>query len=430
MVKRCISLCVVVIMTCIITGCSGVKNAENVDTPAAAETETQAVDIPEIVSIPPEESAGIMKKSVNSFNWDLFEKCDPEENLFYSPYCLVSALALTDLCAAGTTKEEIEKGLYIDDYAGFLGEYKGFNEREQSKTAYLNTANGIFIDSSLKLSTSYEEVFKEPAKECFNGEFRNVDFKNDLDGAKDEISSWVNDATEGMIPDYDPGAKKDTVADILSAVYFYGEWQSKFLADDTFPESFHGTKGDNEVDTMHMSESYFRYVENSNGITAIALPYEGSRYEMDILMQADPEDKDAPAPKDKETVEEVLNALDNAVETEIYTLALPKFKLDLKIDGLKEKLQSMGMKTMFTENADLSGLADNIMISDICHRAVVEVDEEGSRAAAVTEVMASVTSVMVEDKPLIEFIVDKPFIFLTRDWESGVILFTGRINDI
>ena len=428
--RRKLFLCAAVTALCLITGCSGARTGDNTDVPAATENVSEAVVIPEIESIPPGESTGIMKKAVNSFNWDIYDRCGPEGNLFYSPYCIVSAMALADLGAAGNTKEEIEKALCIEDYPAFLGEFKGFNEREQSGKAYLNTANGIFIDSSLKLSSSYEEAFKDPAKACFNGEFRNVDFKNDPDGAKNIISSWVSDATGGMIPDYDPGATKDTVADILSAVYFYGEWQSKFTADSTFPEAFHGTEGDREVDTMHMAESQFRYVEDENGITAIALPYEGGQYEMDILMQADNGAKESLVLKDKDTAEEVLNALDNAMITDIYTLALPKFRLDLKIDGLKEKLESMGIKTLFTENADLSGLAKDIMISDICHRAVVEVDEEGSRAAAVTEVMACVTSVMEEDRPRIEFIVDKPFIFLIRDRESGVILFTGRINNI
>ena len=395
-----------------------------------ATDESEAETVPGIEAIDPEDSKGIMKNTVNSFNWDLFNYYDREENLFFSPYCLVSALVLTDLGAAGDTRSEIEKSLYIEDYNGLLGELKGYLEREEKESAYLRTANGLFIDGSLKTSPSYEKAFKETAVNDLHGEFRTVDFRNDTDSVKKEISSWVKDATGGMISDFESGATKDTVADILSAVYFYGEWQTKFQHDNTYTETFKGLKGDSDVEMMHMDRTYFRYTDDTRGIKALALPYEGGEYEMDILMMADPDAKGAPEIPDSETAEEVLSTLDNAGETEIYTLALPKFKLDLELEELKETLKALGMKSMFTEDADFSRLAEDVMISDINHRAAVEVDEEGSRAAAVTEVMATLTSIMEEDEPKTEFIVDRPFVFLIRDRQTGTILFTGRVNGI
>ena len=370
-----------------------------------------------------------IRASVEAFNLKLYNEYEGKGNLFYSPCSIVSALALTDLAARGETKEEMEKALNITDFESFKQEMKAFNERKQSEKAYLKTANGLFIDKNLKLSDSYKEDFEDPAKEYFKGEFRSVDFK-DTETVKQEISRWVSDATEEMIPDYKTAADAETVADILNAVYFYGEWQRKFSGGDTRKDLFRTAEGDKEVDMMYMESEYFRYVSDADGVKAVALPYDDGSYEMDIFMYADPEKKETEGIFDIISGEDILSRLDNADETELSTLALPKFKMDLELEGLKEKLGSMGLERAFSGDADFSILADSLQISDICHRAVVEVDEEGSRAAAVTEVVMKLTSVMPMEEVKEDFIADKPFVFMIRDRESGVILFTGRVNEL
>ena len=377
----------------------------------------------------PPEGTEFMKKSVNSFNWKLYKLCSGDGNLFFSPYGIVSALSLTDLAAAGDTKKEMEESLSIEDMEAFKKEMRYFLSREQGDTAYMKTANGLFIDKSLSLSPSYEKEFKEPAEEFFKGEFRSMDFKNDPAGANKEISAWVKDSTDDMIPDYQAGADSNTVADILNAVYFYGEWQEKFRSKDTSEGTFRGMKGDKETDMMRMRDESFRYVSEIKGVKAVALPYKGSSYEMDIMIAADPDEKDISALLKVDGPEDILEALDNADNTELRMLSIPRFKLDTKLAGLKDMLISMGMSSAFSDSADFSLLAEDIKISDVCHQAVAEVDEEGSRAAAVTEVIMELTSAAPDNGPEEEFIADKPFIFFIRDRESGVILFTGRMND-
>ncbi|MBQ6967091.1 MAG: serpin family protein [Lachnospiraceae bacterium] len=370
-----------------------------------------------------------IKASVEDFNLKLYKECEGKGNLFYSPYSIVSALALTDLAAVGETKEEMEKVLNITDFESFKQEIKAFNGKKQSEKAYLKTANGLFIDKSLELSDNYKADFEDPAKEFFKGEFRSVDFK-DTETVRKEITDWVNDATEEMIPDYSSAAGADTVADILNAVYFYGEWQKKFSANDTWKDPFRTADGDKEVDMMHMDHESFRYISDVDGVKAVALPYDDGSYEMDIFMYADPEKKETEGIFDIISGKDMLSQLDNAEKTELSKLALPKFKMDLELDGLKEKLIAAGMQTAFSEGADFSLLAKNLKISDICHRAVVEVDEEGSRAAAVTELVMELTSMMPMEEKTEDFIADKPFVFMIRDSKSGVILFTGRVNEL
>ncbi len=372
---------------------------------------------------------GELRKAVNSFNRSLYTAYGEEGNIFYSPFSLFSALALTKLSAKGETAEEIEKALSIDDDRELLEEMKAYNGRKQQKNAYFNSANALFIDGSLKLSPGYTEDFKKPAEEYFRGEFKTLDFRGDLEGAKKEISGFVKDKTEGMISDYDPAVSIQTVADILNAVYFYGEWQDKFSSQDTFTDTFHGREGDTDAEMMHKDRESFRYVSDVKGIKAVALPYGNGDYEMDILIRKEDDKKDYSGLFDG-SEEEVLKALDNAPETELRSLMIPKFNMDTELDELKERLKSLGIRRAFKDEADFSLLAENLKITDVSHRAKVEVDEEGSRAAAVTEIVMELTSMAPDDGPEEEFIADRPFVFFIRDRESGIILFTGRVNDI
>ncbi len=368
-----------------------------------------------------------LRLAVNEFAGNLYNAYEGEGNLFFSPFSIESAVALTGLAAKGDTREGIEKALSIKDYDRFKTGMKKFDSREQSDSAYLKNANGLFISDSLKLSEDHEKEFDIPAKEYFDGEFRQVDFQK-TESVKEDIASWVKEKTGDMIPDYEPIVSADTVADILNAVYFYGEWQKSFAHGDTWEQDFHGVREDRTVEMMHMEDRSFRYLSDEGGVKAVALPYKDSDFEMDIFMYADSESRDVSGIFRENSVDGLLNKLDSAEETELSELALPKFRMDLNLEGLKEKLISFGMERAFSDGADFSGLAGDIKISDIAHRAVIEVDEEGSRAAAVTEVMMELTSVPPEEEKKEEFIADRPFVFIIKDRESGVILFMGRFS--
>ncbi len=367
-----------------------------------------------------------LKNAVNGFNWKLYEEAG-DENLFYSAYSIESAIAMADLGASGETKSEIESVLGIDDIGHFSEQYKLFRERENSEKAKLTTANSVWIDNSLKMADNVDEDFNRPAELYFGGELRSVDFRNNADGVKSEISDWVKEKTENLISDYESIASSDTVADILNAVYFYGEWQSKFGADKSYSEEFNGKTGTTNVDMMHNDDGYFRYLADKDGVTAIALPYGEGKVEMDILMSSDTA-KDITDVLKADNADGVFDALDSSGEKEVE-LTLPKFSMDISFDGLDAVLKKLGMKAAFSEGADFSKLAENLYVSGISHRAKIEVDEEGSRAAAVTEMTMETTAFMPEEEKIV-FKADRPFVFVIRDKESGVILFTGRVMDL
>ncbi|MBO6149529.1 MAG: hypothetical protein J6O55_09340 [Lachnospiraceae bacterium] len=370
-----------------------------------------------------------LKQSVNSFNWKLFETLDEKGNHFYSPYGLVSALALADLAAKGDTKAELEELLSVSDLQAFESASEAYTDRKWEDSAKLKNASSIWLDKSLKQSGGAKENFSDPAVKYFKGDFHSVDFRNNAEGAKQDISEWVNKATEGFIPDYAPGVNSDTVADLLNAVYFYGEWDYPFKGEDTFKETFHGLKGDSEIDMMHNDHIDLRYIKDYKGISAIAYPYKDRNIEMDFLIPAEGQGKGIKELLLEAGKDEFFDALDSAEEMNITDLRLPKFNLDITWEGLSGTLKELGLKTAFSDNADFSNLAEELKISDILHRAKLEVDEEGSRAAAVTEIMMELTGAMSVEEP-IEFAVDRPFVLAIRDRESGIILFMGMVNDL
>ena len=369
-----------------------------------------------------------LKNSINTLNWKLYNLCDDDKNLFYSPYSIGSAFAMVDMAAGGETKEGIEKALSISDLDELKERIKEFRERENTDTAKLTNVSSVWLDKSLKLSENVDETFIEPAKLYFGGSVESADFEGNLDEAKSQISEWVSKNTEDMISDYEPIVSEVTKADIINAIYFYGEWESKFAADRTVEGAdFRGLDAAQSVSMMNQSRMYLKYLADEQGMTAAALPYADSAVEMDVIMTADEADKLSDVWKlvDKDSF---FAALDNSPESTIDHLSLPKFTMDETYENLKDQLIGLGMDVAFSDDADFSGLSDEIKISNVAHQAKLEVDEEGSRAAAVTEIMLEALG--AAQGPTIEFIVDRPFIFVIRDVDSGVILFTGRVNNL
>lgn len=376
-----------------------------------------------------------MGASIDKFNWKLFSKMAGDKNLFYSPYSLESALVMADAGAAGSTKEQMEEVLGIDDLDAFLGGYQQFMSRKQADTAKLTTANSLWADKDyIAGSGAVNSAYSDKMKKYMGTELYETSFRSDLNSALSDITNWVGENTGDLIPDYKAIADQDTVIDIINAVYFYGEWQNKFTAQDTSKQDFKGRTATKQADMMSMSDVYFNYYDG-NGFRGLELPYSDGNTVMDLIItDKDDEAKEvgtkwaALADKDKT---DFISSLDSAETKKISSLMLPKFTMDLTAENLKEDLQSLGMKDAFSAgSADFSGIADKLYISDINHRAKIEVDEEGSRAAAVTEVQMALTSMAPDDEEKILFICDHPFIFVIRNKESGVTLFTGMINDL
>ena len=371
----------------------------------------------------------VLRKAVNAFNWAYFDTLDRSGNLFYSPLSLSEALSMVLYGAKGNTAEEMKETLGVEDIETFLSDLKALAGGDYGSENTLIIANSLWADESFTENSGIKEDFLSGLEEKLDAEVRVTDFSHKSEASAKEISEWVSKKTEGFIGNYASGADENTVLDVINAIYFNGKWESEFMKEDTFEEEFRGGKR-TLADMMHLYDGHFKYLEK-DGFSGIELPYKESSLVMDIMMPEDNENLDAGkdwSGLEAEKREEFLEELYASEPSNINILAIPRFDMDITAEDLKGDLEKLGIRDAFDPSAaDLSKIADRIYVSDIAHRAKIEVDEEGSRAAAVTEIEMAVTSVAPSSENRY-FICDRPFVFVIKDGRTGVILFTGLVN--
>lgn len=415
-------------------GCAQMQPAPEAK-PAGEPSAAEAGDAEEKPSAP-EETADIpsmtLPESVSVLNRTIFSalvRNNPDENLFYSPFSLSSALSAAMSGAKGETALQMGQVLGITDIEAFLDSYKAYCDSMPEEGAKLTTANALMLDQSyVRENGPVKEDFTKKLQDKMQAEIRELDFRNDLPSAKKEISDWVEKNTEGMIADYNSSADETTVLDLINAIYFFGEWQEKFAAEDTWNQTFHGKQKDVEVPMMHNHGLYLNYAEKAD-FRALELPYLESGIAMDLIL---PKEETGDADWEAVFAEEndILSALDESEKVKVEALALPKFEEDQSLTGLRDILVQAGMKDAFaSDRADFTGIAPRLYISDVAHRAKIEVDEEGSRAAAVTEVIMALGAAAPEEDPLL-FICDRPFLYVIREVRTNTVLFTGLMNQM
>lgn len=375
-----------------------------------------------------------MADSVNKLNWTLFDamtadKSSGNKSLFYSPYSIESALALADAGAAGDTKTQMEKVMGITSLDDFLKDYNAYRTKKQPDSAKLTTANGVWINTDQLGKNTLKDSYLKNVQGNMGAEVRSEPFTA---RTADEISRWVKKTTDGFISDYKPIVSDQTVVDLINAIYFYGEWAIPFEANATYKENFTGADGKkHSVDMMHQNEGFFRYYANKQ-FRGLELPYRNSDMVMDLVIPTSSSTLDAGAQWAKLSAAQrnsFLKSLDK-VETEpVASLVLPKFTFDNTLNNLPDILAKAGMSDAFdSSKANFDNMAHGLYISDIQHRAKIQVDEEGSKAAAVTEI--AMEKAMLMPQSSITFRCDRPFLYFIRDKSNGMILFTGMVNSL
>lgn len=371
-----------------------------------------------------------VSQSVNELNWKLFDKMTGEDNLFYSAYSIDSAFAMMDAGAKNNTKKQMEKVLGISDIDAFLDQYNAYRTKKMPRTCKLNTANGIWINTDKIPRNGINKGYQLKMKTKMGATVKAEPF---TDNTSREVTQFVNKTTKGFLPDYQSIVTPDKVMDLVNAVYFYGEWETPFDTNDTNKQMFYGNAKPKRVEMMHAYNNEYRYLDNGT-FKAIQLPYQDGKIVMDVILPSGngratnvADLWTRTAAKDREAF---LKNLDGARMEKIRTLALPKIELDQTTDSLPKILQSLGMTDAFGGNADFTGIAPNLYIDSVRHRAKVSVDEKGTKAAAVTEFAVSLTALEPEEERYIDFIADHPFIFVIRDQSNGAELFTGAIHNL
>lgn len=371
-----------------------------------------------------------LKNGINEFSMNMYSALPADENIFYSPYSIASALSMLDVGAGGTTKNELENDLGITDLDKWNDEMKAYLSKDWSQNTFVNTANSVWMNKGTTWAANINSDFLTPAKDYYSGEIYEADFDGQADKVVQNVNNWVSDNTNKMIPEILKEIPGGTVMMLINAVYFEGKWDTPFTEDKTFQSSFYGTDKESVVDMMHLYGEHFAYMDNGE-IKGITLPYDGDNVVMKVFMPTT-DDGDINKLFDKLSNEEkqkLIDSLDDASNVEIDTLQLPKFTDEQSIDGLDDILKNMGIQSAYSESADFSKIADGIAVSSVNHKAKVIVDENGTKAAAETDIMIKETAMMPSEETY-NFIVDKPFVYVIEDQSTGMILFMGRVNSL
>jgi len=267
--------------------------------------------------------------------------------------------------------------------------------------------------------------FVSLTQKYYGAGFNAVDFKNQTESARLTINSWVSEQTKQKINDLlAPGVLTDLTRLVLTnAIYFKGNWAVQFKKEDTHDLPFYLGGGKTVNAPLMYRKGKYKYVE-TDSLQVLELPYFGEELSMVVLL---PKAKDGLAGLENELSADKLDEWLSQAYTNEVMVYLPKFKLESKF-LLNQTLADMGMVDAFSVKADFSGIESKkeLMITAVVHKAFVEVNEEGTEAAAATAVVFGLKSMAVMEP---EFKADHPFIFLIRDNRSGAILFIGRVND-
>ncbi|WP_394698618.1 serpin family protein [uncultured Methanospirillum sp.] len=369
--------------------------------------------------------------SNNKFSYNLFSNLshDPfsaNKNLFFSPFSVFSALAITYEGARNSTAEEMRSVLYLpqNDAArrdGFLE----LNSRVNSPGTDYNLTNGnaLWVERTYPILDDYLNT----SRTWYSVNASNLDFKSNPSGSAGEINTWAEGETAHKIQKLvDPDTlSPDTKLIITNVIYFKGSWAYPFDKNKIENDLFNLSDGRSvPVMMMHNSQNHveYNYIENED-VQVLELPYANGKerhLSMVILL---------PKTSNMSAAEMVLDPgtfsqLQKEMVKKKVQISLPKFTIHERYD-LSQVLSYLGMSDAFSDKADFSGIdgTHNLYISDVVHSSYVDVNEEGTEAAAGSGVVPATLS--IEKNPV--FRADHPFIFVIRDSETGVILFIGKM---
>lgn len=363
----------------------------------------------------------------NQFAFDLYSELNKNEqgNIFYSPYSISAALAMTYEGAKGKTADEMKSVFHFPENEvlrpNFAKIYNDINKKD--KSYQLNTGNALWAQQDYPFLQNYLTTVET----YYGGKAANLDFIKEPEKSRQTINSFIEEQTNNKIKDLLPQGSIDSSIRLVltNAVYFKGTWEWEFDKSDTIDQDFKITP-DNvvQVPMMHMKndKARFNYADLED-LQILELPYKGNDISMLILLPKENLESIEPS-LTSEKLSEWKNQMNEEKLTAVY---MPKFEFDTKY-SMKETLESMGMPTAFdSSSADFSGMTGqkDLFIDFVFHQAYVKVDEQGTEAAAATAVGMTLTAMPQQNI----FRADHPFIFIIQDKNTGNILFLGRVTD-
>ncbi|MBM3810146.1 MAG: serpin family protein [Acidimicrobiia bacterium] len=343
---------------------------------------------------------------------------EPGKNLVLSPFSVSAAMAMVHAGARGATRGEIAKALRFDLEGEKLdARYRDLSTQlPDAKNYDLRSANALWAHKDFPVAPAFVSL----CRSYYTAPLETVDFAQP-DAARLRINSWVEEATARRIRELLPPGSVDPLSRLVltNAIHFHGKWATPFRRESTKPGPFRTLQGESVTVPMMAHSGSFRYAETGTA-QMLELPYAGGRMAMLLLL-----------PRDATGLEALEKSLPDGLPagaaSRPVAVKLPKFQFTTSLP-LTNLLNQMGIKAAFdAARADFSGIstADGLALTAVLHKAFIEVNEEGTEAAAATGAIIGVTSFI---EP-VAFTANRPFLFLIRHAATGTVLFAGRVAD-
>ncbi|NVO08838.1 MAG: serpin family protein [Bacteroidales bacterium] len=361
----------------------------------------------------------------NQFAFDFFKKVSDNDagNIFFSPISISTAMGMTYVGANGETQNQISKVFHFPANSSKFHRLQGSIPKLLSSKAdsiKLSMVNTIWLEKTYTIKKAFDKTLKDE----YRASLERADFINKYEESRILINNNISKATSDRIKDLLPPNSLNSLTRLVltNAVYFKADWKTKFQKERTGDAKFYVTPQKPIKCKMIGLKSKFNYFEDDK-VQAIEIPYSGNNFSMLIILPQQDQNIDVLI---KGINQDYLNSIINGLTEQSISISIPKYKLSTGYQ-LKKVLSDMGMPQPFSDDADFSKMSsgNNLKISNVFHKAFIEVNEEGTETSAATAVVIAMKSIGIERT----FIANRPYIFLIREKSSGLVLFMGRIND-
>ncbi|XP_058396022.1 antithrombin-III isoform X2 [Diceros bicornis minor] len=359
-----------------------------------------------------------------AFYQHLADSKNDNDNIFLSPLSISTAFAMTKLGACDNTLKQLMEVFKFDTISEktsdqihfFFAKLNCRLYRKANKSSELISANRLFGDKSLTFNETYQDI----SEVVYGAKLQPLDFKENAEQSRVTINQWVSNKTEGRITDVIPEKAINELT-----VLVLGLWKSKFSPENTRKEHFYKADGESCPASMMYQEGKFRYRRVAEGTQVLELPFKGEDITMVLIL---PKPEKSLAKVEQELTPEALQEwLDELAET-LLVVHVPRFRIEDSF-SVKEHLQDMGLVDLFNpEKSKLPGIVaegrSDLYVSDAFHKAFLEVNEEGSEAAASTAILIAGRSL---NPNRVTFKANRPFLVLIREVALNTIIFMGRV---
>lgn len=359
---------------------------------------------------------------VNNFALKLFNEEIDMESKVMSPFSVSSLMGMLANGASGSTLSQIKKTLGLTDESieNMNTTFKAFANyaTKSGQATNIKIANSVVVNKNIKLKGD----FAKSVSSMYDAKVESCDFASPKTVTK--INDWCKTNTNGMIPSIVNSLDADAVSVLLNAIYFNGTWESKFDKNATKMERFQGYTRDIKRTYMMHKQAKYMYAKKSN-YAAVKLPYSGNKYSMTVIL---PDAGVSVGDVFKHMSADSLSNLSRDMDMYNVDLKLPRFTVSTDLN-LNNVISSLGAPSIFKPSADFSKMSDTDMfVSAMLHKAKIEVTEEGTKAAAVTAAIMTMSSLSPSQELTARFYANRPFAYAITENTTGAILFIGQFT--